>query len=308
MFANRLRKNIKHIAKWAKKSSVDCYRVYDADIPEYAVAVDRYDQWVHVQEYAPPKNIDESKAKQRLTEIMSSIGEILAVPEENIFLKVREKQKGKAQYEKLSSSEVFHTVREFNAEFLVNFEDYLDTGLFLDHRNTRKMIQEIASGKRFLNLFSYTGSASVHAALGQAKNTTTVDLSNTYLDWAKKNFLLNKMDLDQNKIIRADCLDWLRTTKDKYDLIFLDPPSFSNSKKMDQSFDVQRDHQMLLNLTMRHLEKDGLLIFSNNRRKFKMDPVVTEQYSVKNITHQSIPKDFARNPHIHNCWKIQYHE
>ena len=308
MFTNRLKKNLKHLGKWAKKNSIKCYRVYDADIPEYAVAIDCYDQWVHVQEYAPPRNIDEIKAKQRLAEVIAGIKEIMGVPEENIFLKVREKQKGKSQYEKLASSEIFHTVNEQNCQFLVNFNDYLDTGLFLDHRNTRKLIQEMALEKSFLNLFAYTGSASVHAAIGQAKTTTTVDLSNTYLDWAKKNFLLNKLDLDQHEIIRADCLEWLRTTKKKYDLIFLDPPSFSNSKKMDRSFDVQRDHVKLLDLTMEHLEKDGLLIFSNNRRKFKMDSIISGQYLIKNITQQSIPNDFTRNSHIHNCWKIQHHD
>ena len=313
MFANRLNKNSKHLGKWRKRENIHCYRLYDADIPEYALAVDVYEsaeqdgqRWVHVQEYEAPKSIDERKVQRRLDEALQVIREELGIAEEALFLKVRKQQKGTAQYEKLSTTKHFHEVVEGGNRFLVNFEDYLDTGLFLDHRITRGMLSELARGKRFLNLFAYTGSATVHAASGGAIATTTVDMSNTYLEWAKRNMALNNHTGKQHEFIQANCLEWLDTVSGKrqYDLIFLDPPSFSSSKRMQSTFDVQRDHVELLNKTVNLLAGGGILIFSNNLRSFKMNHDALNELIIKNISKATLPKDFERNPKIHNCWKI----
>lgn len=304
-FANRLRKNLKILGKWARQEGISCYRLYDGDIPEYAVAVDLYDSWVHVQEYQAPKEIDERKAAQRLREAMAVLPEVLQTAPERIFLKVRKQQKGTEQYGKFGERGQFIEVREGAARLLVNLSDYLDTGLFLDHRPTRLLLGELAAGKRFLNLFAYSGAASVHAALGGAASTLTVDMSQTYLDWAKKNLALNGFSGGNHRLERADCLEWLGRAKGEFDLIFLDPPTFSNSKRMDGTFDVQRDHVELLRQTAALLAQDGTLIFSNNNRKFKMDAEALPELAIEDITRKTIPKDFERNPRIHNCWRIR---
>jgi 23S rRNA (guanine2445-N2)-methyltransferase / 23S rRNA (guanine2069-N7)-methyltransferase len=304
-FANRLRKNLKTLGKWAKQEGISCYRLYDGDIPEYAVAVDLYDGWVHVQEYQAPKEIDERKAAQRLREVMAVLPDVLEVPGERIFLKVRKQQKGTEQYGKFGERGQFIEVREGAARLLVNLSDYLDTGLFLDHRPTRLLLGELAAGKRFLNLFAYSGAASVQAALGGAASTLTVDMSQTYLDWAKKNLALNGFSGGNHRLERADCLEWLGRAKGEFDLIFLDPPTFSNSKRMEGTFDVQRDHVELLRKTAALLAQDGTLIFSNNNRKFKMDAEALPELLIEDITRKTIPKDFERNPRIHNCWRIR---
>ena len=313
MFANRLRKNLKHLGKWSRREGIDCYRLYDADLPEYAVAVDLYQGdklWVHVQEYQAPKTVDAEKARQRLMEALAVIPQVLEIPVEQLFYKVRQKQKGKSQYEKQSSSGAFHEVREGDCRLLVNFSDYLDTGLFLDHRTTRTLIEKEARGKRFLNLFAYTGVATLHAAAGGASSTTTVDMSHTYLDWAKRNMALNAFTGPEHDYIQANCTAWLAEQAgrggDQFDLIFLDPPTFSSSKRMEESFDVQRDHVALIQNAMRLLSKDGLLIFSNNFRKFKLDEAALSGFQIKEISRQTLPEDFKRNPHIHKCWKIEH--
>ena len=249
MFANRLRKNVKNLGKWARQNEVSCYRLYDADLPEYAVAVDLYQggqTFLQVQEYQAPAIIDPAKAEHRLVEALSVIPEVLDIPQAQIFLKIRQRQRGTEQYEKQAEQGRFHQVDEGACRFWVNFEDYLDTGLFLDHRPTRLMIQRLALDKHFLNLFAYTGTASVHAALGGAKSTTSVDLSHTYLDWARRNLELNGIKGYHHELIQADCLAWLDAQVGKgnnaFDLIFVDPPTFSNSKRMSGAFDVQRDH------------------------------------------------------------------
>jgi len=314
MLANRLRKNLKHLSRWRKREQIYCYRLYDADIPEYALAIDIYEsadneelRWVHVQEYEAPRKIDESKTKKRLQAALSVIREVLEIPEEQLFLKVRRQQKGHAQYEKLANSRGFHQVMEGGNRFLVNFRNYLDTGLFLDHRITRSLLRELALEKSFLNLFAYTGSASVYAARGGATSTLTVDMSHTYLDWARRNMALNGFKGQAHAYIQADCIEWLDRAAKKYrfDLIFLDPPSFSSSKRMRSTFDVQRDHVMLLEKTSRLLTTNGILIFSNNRRQFKMDHAALSELKIENISRTTLPKDFERNPKIHNCWKIQ---
>ena len=312
MFANRLRKNLRKLTKWARQHHIDCYRVYDADLPEYAVAVDIYQgeqTWVQVQEYESPKHIDTYKANQRLAGIMAEIPKVLAIDPQSVFLKIRRKQRQTDQYEKLGESNHFHVVSEGGCRFWVNFEDYLDTGLFLDHRPMRLKIQQEARGKRFLNLFAYTGTASVHAVKGGAASTLTVDMSNTYLDWAKRNFDLNGIQGD-HKLLRADCVQWLQdqanqTRRPQFDLIFLDPPTFSNSKKMDETFDVQTQHVQLLKNASRLLAPQGVLYFSTNFRRFRLDHAALSELVIEDISRTTVDEDFARDPKIHYCWSIR---
>ena len=305
-FANRLQKNIKKIEKWAKQQGLDAYRLYDADLPEYNLAVDRYADHIVVQEYAAPKNIDENKARQRLLDAVNATLNVTSIETNKLILKVRQKQKGTNQYEKLANKGEYFYVNEYGAKLWVNLTDYLDTGLFLDHRLTRKMLGEMSQGKDFLNLFAYTGSATVHAALGKAKSTTTVDMSNTYLNWAEQNLLLNDIEGKQHKLIQADCLQWLEKCDRQFDLIFVDPPTFSNSKRMEDSWDVQRDHIKLMTNLKRILRPNGTIVFSNNKRGFKMDFAKLEELglSAVEISHKTLPLDFERNKQIHNCWLV----
>lgn len=309
MFINRLRKNLTNLGKWARREQIDCYRLYDADLPEYALAIDLYrgdKLWLHVQEYAAPDSVDIHKAGTRLQQALAVIPDVLGIPAEQMFFKVRKKQKGKAQYEKQDNTGNYYQVPEHGYTFWVNFSAYLDTGLFLDHRLTRALIGQLANNTRFLNLFAYTGSATVYAAKGGAKTTTTVDMSRTYIEWAEKNLRSNGIRGKQHELIQANCLTWLEQQpgKQQYDLIFLDPPTYSSSKRMDQTFDVQRDHVMLLENTLKLLAPGGTLIFSNNKRKFKMQLAERQDIRVENITSKTIPRDFARNTKIHNCWRI----
>ena len=306
-FANRLQKNIKKIEKWAKQQGLDAYRLYDADLPEYNLAVDRYADHIVVQEYAAPKNIDENKARQRLLDAVNATLNVTGIETNKLILKVRQKQKGTNQYEKLANKGEYFYVNEYGVKLWVNLTDYLDTGLFLDHRLTRKMLGEMAQGKDFLNLFAYTGSATVHAALGKAKSTTTVDMSNTYLNWAEQNLLLNDIEGKHHKLIQADCLQWLEKCDRQFDLIFVDPPTFSNSKRMEDSWDVQRDHIKLMTNLKRILRPNGTIVFSNNKRGFKMDFAKLEELglSAVEISHKTLPLDFERNKQIHNCWLVR---
>jgi 23S rRNA (guanine2445-N2)-methyltransferase / 23S rRNA (guanine2069-N7)-methyltransferase len=312
MFANRLKKNLKKLSRWARQNNIACYRVYDADLPEYAAAVDIYQgeqTWINVQEYEPPKSIDQQKADQRLAGLLAEIPGVFGINRDQVFLKIRRKQKSSDQYEKQADQGHFHIIEEGGCKLLVNFEDYLDTGLFLDHRPIRLLIQQQARGKRFLNLFAYTGSATVHAAIGGAKSTTTVDMSNTYINWAKNNMALNK-NQGEHEFIQADCLEWLDREAGlpysrQYDLIFLDPPTFSNSKRMDNVFDIQQNHVQLINNAVTLLAPGGVLYFSTNFRRFKIDNLALSELNVKDITADTIPEDFARNPKIHYCWRIQ---
>lgn len=309
-FANRLRKNLRHLGKWTRREDIACYRLYDADLPEYNLAIDIYgndQRWVHVQEYEPPAGIEPHKAQQRLNAALACIPELLEIPPANVFLKQRRRQRRGAQYEKLDDCGVFHIVREGPARLYVNFNDYLDTGLFLDHRPTRALIHELAAGKRFLNLFGYTGSATVFAALGGARTTTTIDLSRTYLDWTRRNLILNRFDEHHHELLQTDVMSWLASGNNRrFDLIFIDPPSFSRSKRMQGTLDVQRDHPGLIDAAMRLLEDDGVLIFSTNLRRFRIDQAISAKHSVEDISRQTIPPDFARNPHIHHCFRIRH--
>ena len=306
MFANRLQKNVKKMKKWVDSNKIQCYRVYDADMPEYAVAIDIYQDWAHVQEYQAPKSVDPEKAKQRLFEVMSAIPTALNIAESNVILKQRQRQSGKEQYEKLDQSKHEMIVEEYGCDFIVNLKDYLDTGLFLDHRPVRKLIQDRANGKRFLNLFCYTATASVHAGQGGARSSLSVDMSNTYTEWARRNIELNEFSERNHQVERADCIEWLKQSRDVFDLIFMDPPTFSNSKKMADVLDIQRDHGDLLRLAMARLAKGGELIFSNNYRRFILDADLEQEFEVKNITHETFDPDFDRNSKIHQCYVIKH--
>jgi len=308
MFANRLRKNLKSLGKWAREEGLCCYRLYDADMPEYALAIDLYqgaERWAHVQEYAPPKTIDPARARERLREAVSAIPSVLELPAANIYLKVRERQKGSAQYERLDERGEFHEVREDGLRLLVNFTDYLDTGLFLDHRLTRRMLAELAKGRRFLNLFCYTGVATVHAAGGGASATTSVDMSRTYLDWARRNLALNGFEGGRHELVQADVFQWLKEEADRrYGLIFLDPPTFSTSKRMQGTLDIQRDHVALIEAAARLLEPGGILVFSCNFRRFRLDREALAGYVIDDLTRATIPRDFERDPRIHQCFRL----
>ncbi len=317
MLANRLRKNQKALRKWLEREGIRCYRLYDADLPEYALAVDLYQsanpttperRFVQVQEYAAPPDIDPKAARRRLREGIGVIAEVLEVPEQDLFFRVRQPQRGKAQYERLAQTGHFHKVAEDELTLLVNFEDYLDTGLFLDHRETRRLIARLAADRHMLNLFGYTGVASCHAARGGARSTTTVDLSKTYLDWARRNLALNGFTGHDHQLIQANCLEWLeqaRAYRGHFGLIFLDPPTFSSSKRMDGTFEVERDQVRLIRAALALLAPDGELIFSTNKRRFKLDEEALSDLDIEDISAQTIPKDFARHPHIHRCWRIR---
>jgi len=318
MLVNRLQKNLKQLEKWARKNEVNAYRLYDADMPEYSAAIDVYcgqtqpgkpAQWyANVQEYAAPKSVDEDRAAQRFAEIELAVPYALDIPATRISYKQRRRNKGTQQYEKLTelpTGDVF-SVQEGSARLHINMWQYLDTGLFLDHRPVRTMIAQMAKDKRFLNLFCYTATASVHAAMGGARYTVSVDMSNTYLNWARKNFALNGLSESKNRLEQADCLKWLEKNDQQYDLILLDPPSFSNSKRMEDVLDVQRDHVEMINNAMRALDEKGTLIFSNNLRTFKLDGEALSAYTIKNISAQTIDEDFKRNPKIHQCWLITH--
>lgn len=322
-FANRLIKNRKQLRAWLKRDAVTCFRLYDADIPEYNLVVDLYEDadtklvHAHVQEYAPPKTVDEIAAKRRRNEALAVIREDLQLPRERVHLKRRERQKGRAQYEKLDDARREFPVAEGPARLWVNLDDYLDTGLFLDHRPVRAWLREHAAGKQFLNLFAYTGAASVHAALGRASTTTSVDLSRTYLEWAARNLALNGFssvgpDAEDRRrgrvtheLIRADVLEWLRQQGAlRWDLILCDPPSFSNSKRMQDVLDVQRDHVDLIKRCVALLRPGGTVVFSTNLRKFVLDRDALASLQIEELPG-SVPPDFSRNRSIHHCWLIR---
>ncbi|MGO2291961.1 bifunctional 23S rRNA (guanine(2069)-N(7))-methyltransferase RlmK/23S rRNA (guanine(2445)-N(2))-methyltransferase RlmL [Pseudoalteromonas sp.] len=307
-FANRMKKNKQGLKNWLKQNNVQAYRVYDADIPEYNVAVDIYGDSAVIFEYAAPKEIDDDTAHKRLQDVISLTSQQLNITPGNIAVKVRKKQKGEEQYTPMAKQNRTQIVEEFGAKFKVNLFDYLDTGLFLDHRLARRYIQQNAKDKRFLNLFAYTGTASVHAAIGGAKAITTIDLSKTYLKWGQDNFELNNISNTRYRFEQADCLKWLEHATSQYDLIFLDPPTFSNSKRMKDAFDVQNDHIKLLTWVKKILSPSGTLIFSNNMRGFTMDEVGLIGLGLKavNISEQTISPDFKRNKKIHNSWLITH--
>jgi 23S rRNA (guanine2445-N2)-methyltransferase / 23S rRNA (guanine2069-N7)-methyltransferase len=315
-FANRLRKNYRHLSKWAKREGVTCWRVYDADLPDFAVAVDLYDcadgvRRVVIAEYEAPREIDTVVASARLIQATDAVAEVLVVSPDEVRVKVRAKQRGEAQYERLARSGRFYEVTESGARLLVNLDDYLDTGLFLDHRTARDLVARLAAGGTLLNLFCYTAVATVRAARAGAVSSVSVDLSNTYLDWAKRDFALNGMDFERHRLVRADVVSFLAEsagpTGARYDVVFLDPPSFSTSKGMEGTLDIQRDHVALIEASARVLATGGTLVFSTNLRKFKLEEaaLTARGLSVEDITAATIPPDFARNPRIHRCYLVR---
>ncbi len=311
MVVNRLRKNLKKFKKWLSTGEINCFRVYDADMPEYSAAIDVYNSikgecFLHVQEYAAPKSINELKAAQRFDELLLACKVVFELDNEAIYTKTRRRNRGKQQYEKQAERQAQNTfvVREGACSFEINLSDYLDSGLFLDHRPVRRMITGAAKDKSFLNLFCYTASATVHAACAGATSSVSVDMSNTYLAWAMRNFEMNNINLKKHTLLRADCFEWLQQCRTGFDIIMLDPPSFSNSKKMKGVLDVQQDHVKLINRCMEILKPGGVLYFSNNLRSFKMDASILESFKVVNINDESLDPDFESKPKIHNCWKI----
>jgi 23S rRNA (guanine2445-N2)-methyltransferase / 23S rRNA (guanine2069-N7)-methyltransferase len=311
-FANRIRKNRRRFENWARRHDVTCYRVYDADLPDYAFAIDVYhgdrETWICAQEYAPPKTVAAASAERRREAVRHLLPSLFEVPPANVSIKVRERQRGGGQYEKRADTGVFHEVREGGCRFLVNFTDYLDTGLFLDHRPLRARIAREAQGARFLNLFAYTATATVHAARGGAVASVSVDLSNTYLDWAQRNLRLNDLDPARHRLVRAECRAWLaRAAKqaDRFDLVLLDPPSFSKSKAASGVLNVQRDHVALIRAALAVLAPGGTLYFSNNFQQFRLDAAALADLDVQDITRETIDEDFRRNPRIHGAWRIR---
>jgi len=310
MFANRLRKNLQRLDAWAQREHIECFRVYDADMPEYAFAIDLYGRvprHAYVQEYAPPKTVSQESARERRREVLAVLPEVLALPIAQIHSRVRKPQKGSEQYEKQAAVAERHVVAEGGLKFWVNFRDYLDTGLFLDHRIVRGLLRRFAKDADFLNLFCYTASATVYAAAGGARRTASVDLSNTYLEWARQNLLLNGFDTSNHELFRADCLQWLEehaALGPEFDLIFVDPPTFSNSKRMAGVLDVQRDHVGMIRRSMKLLRPSGRLLFSTNYTRFKLDTQSLSDLHIEDISAQTISKDFERHARIHRCFVI----
>ncbi len=310
-FINRLQKNLSKLKKQAKKEQVSNLRVYDADLPDFKVAIDLYGDYVHVQEYAPPKTIPPETAKKRFNLALMGIRDVFDINREQVFIKTRARQSGNEQYTKQGAADKrgkFCIVREDEAYFYVNFTDYLDTGLFIDHRNMRARIKANSQGKSVLNLFAYTCTASVHAALAGAKKVTSVDLSQNYLDWGKQNFVLNGLDISrrQYSFVAADIFEWIKDNTEQFDIIFIDPPTFSNSKKFQGTFDVQRDHAALINRAMNRLTADGVLYFSNNFTRFELDEQLSARYDITDITHQTIGFDFNIKKPIHQSFEIRH--
>ena len=320
-FANRLRKNQRRLSKWLQREQIRAWRLYDADIPEYAVAVDCYlsgdapwqaddNQHCHVvvQEYQPPSRVDSQRAEARLQAIMAVLPDVLGCPSEQVRLKVRQRQRGQQQYQRSGHAGEMIEVDEYGARLLVNLDDYLDTGLFLDHRKVRHYIFEQASGKRFLNLFAYTATASVHAARGGASSTLSLDLSSRYCQWAQQNLANNGCNTAAHTVQRVDVLGWLENppAAAQFDLILLDPPTFSNSSSMDSNWDVQRDHAAVIHQCMALLAVDGCLIFSNNFRQFRLDPALAGSFNIDDRSRWSLHPDFERNQRIHRCWFIRH--
>ncbi len=306
-FANRLQKNLKQLLPWAKREGIECLRLYDADMPEYAAAVDRYGEWIHIQEYHAPKTIDPQKARERFAEMVAGITQVLKVPSERICIKVRQPQSGATQYEKQADDRSLLAVTEGGLKFLVNLTDYLDSGLFLDQRQLRHHIRQLARGRRFLNLFGYTGSATVYAIDGGAQSSVLVDISHTYLAWAERNLILNgQKPGPQHQLIQADCLRWIEGQTARFDLIFLAPPTFSNSKRMAGDWDIIRDYGALLARCRTLLAPGGLLIFLTHARRFRLDPErVPADMRCTEITAQTIPRDFQRKAAFHRAWEMQ---
>ena len=304
-FKNRIRKNYRHFRKWAKRTGTDCFRIYDREIHGYPLAIDHYAGRFCVH-YFSGKHDDGEPPQTVVDEITEVLEGIFGVNSEAIYWRTRIRREKRQQYQKAGETKEFFTVFENGVKFRVNLLDYLDTGIFLDHRETRKIVAEASAGKRLLNLFAYTCSFSVHAAVAGATYTKSVDMSNTYTDWGRENFILNQLPLKNNEIVRADCMKFLdeeiRSGK-KYDVVVIDPPTISRSKKMDEMFDIQRDFVFLISKSLKLLDLGGVIFFSTNSRKFVFGDVTFQGCSIEEISYKTLPLDF-HDPKIHRCWKI----
>jgi 23S rRNA (cytosine1962-C5)-methyltransferase len=304
-FVNRLRKNYRHLRKWAKRTHTNCFRIYDREVPNYPVAIDIYGCKFCVHDFSR-KDESEEQDVVFINEIEQALTKTFGVSPEQIFWKTRAKTKVTRQYEKLNTAEQFFSVLEYGVKFRINLEDYLDTGLFLDHRETRQLVAKACKGKSLLNLFAYTCSFSVHAAVQGAISTKSVDMSNTYTDWGKENFILNNIPLSAHTIIREDCLKFLvqaQQKKERFGVIVIDPPTISRSKKMEAFFDIQIDYLNLIKYSLKLLDNSGIIFFSTNSRKFKFDLEALPECTIKEISNKTLPMDY-HDPKIHRCWMI----
>jgi 23S rRNA G2069 N7-methylase RlmK/C1962 C5-methylase RlmI len=300
-----LRKRARHLRRFPTKRGITCYRLYERDVPEVPLVIDRYEDALHIAEFARPHERTPAQHADWLDLMVRTAAEVVDVPRERIFVKRRERQRGTSQYERVDNRQAELVAREGGLNFLVNLSDYIDTGLFLDHRITRQMVRDTAAGKHFLNLFGYTGAFTVYAAAGGAASTTTVDKSVTYIDWARKNFDLNCFSAPQHKLVRSDIEAFMAklSRRDQWDLAVVDPPTFSNTKGVENYWDVQRDHARLLQQLAAHIVPGGIVFLSTNYRRFKLDEAQLGDYTIRDITRQTIPDDF-RNQRIHKCWKL----
>lgn len=304
-FVNRLQKVNRHISKWAKRQGITCYRIYDMDMPEFPFCIDRYEENLHIAEYKAHHRMSDEEHDDWLAECLRVIADTLQIDPSRIYLKERRRLSRRTeQYEKVAMESTRVIVSEQGLKFHVNLSDYLDTGLFLDHRPLRNTFREEAAGKNVLNLFAYTGAFSVYAAAGHARKVTTVDLSNTYIQWSRENMELNGLLDEQNQqFLQGDVMDFLKNATEEYDLVFVDPPAFSNSKRLKGTWDTQRDHPALLHLILKRVKPGGIVYFSNNLRHFSPDFTKLQAGEIKDISQQTIPEDF-RNKKIHYCYRI----
>ena len=305
MIINRLQKNLKKIKKIVNDDQIDSYRIYDRDIPEFPFKVDRFREYFIIYDCRNKSSDFADQKKNNITILSDSIKSIFNIDDSKIIIKSRQQQKGKDQYNRLDRTRTYYEVQEFGAKFFINLYDYLDTGFFLDHRPLRKILSNISQDKNILNLFSYTSTLSISAALGGSSSTVSVDMSKTYTNWSIENFENNNLSLEQNVLINKNVFDYLNDKKEKglFDIIILDPPSFSNSKKMDRTLDIQRDHIDLINLCANRLSEEGVIYFSNNLRSFKLDSSLLDNYKIEDISDKTIPEDF-RDKKIHSCFLI----
>ncbi len=304
-FKNCIRKKYRHIRKWARRAETNCFRIYNHEIHQYPVDIDFYAGRFCIH-YLSRERDDKELPEDLRLEVTKVLQELFGIAEGLIFWRTRFKRKKTEQYEKVSATEDFFVALEYGVKFKINLLDYLDTGLFLDHRETRKLVASLAKNKRILNLFAYTCSFSIHAAVAGALFTKSVDMSNTYLAWGKDNLVLNSLSLENNQLVRADCLKFLDEeirAQEKYDIIIIDPPTISRSKKMDHMFDIQEDYSTLIFKALKLLAKDGVIFFSTNSRKFTFDQSLFNTCSIQEISHKTLPIDFS-DPKIHRCWKI----
>ncbi len=305
-FKNSIRKNYRHVRKWAKRTVTNAFRVYDREVGHYPFAIDYYDGRFCVQYFSPNRDESDDPSEELRLEVEQVLQDIFGAPPSMVYWRNRIKREKYEQYEKSGEAKEFFTILEYGIKFKINLLDYLDTGLFLDHRETRRLVASFSKGKRLLNLFAYTCSFSVHAAAAGATFTKSVDMSNTYTAWGEDNFLLNGLSLEHNEVVRADCMKFLDDeirTKLKYDIIVIDPPTISRSKKMDKMFDVQEDYLFLISKALQLLSPGGEIFFSTNSRKFTFDETQLAGHFVREISEKTFPIDFHKKK-IHRCWKI----